>query len=335
MEDWDNGGMDDSGKPLEHTGRAQWTRPVIGVSSCLMGENVRFDTGHKRDRFLTDRLARFVDCIPRCPEMAIGLGTPREPIHLVGTPAGIDARGVRSANAVGEKLRAYGEEQAAQLHGLSGYLFKAKSPSCGLHRVPVYTGDGQRTNRRGHGLYAERIIAAMPWLPVEDEGRLNDPGLRDNFLVRIFTLDRLQRALFDRNPTSRALVDFHTDHKYLVMAHNVAAYKRLGRLVARAGSEPLDALVPLYRDELMNALSRPARVPRHVNVLQHLMGYLRERLDRGDRAEIADTIERFREGLLPWVAVRMLLNHHFRRNPDPWVTRQVYLAPYPEELAAP
>lgn len=315
--------------------RSTWSVPTLGVSSCLMGENVRFDTGHKRDRFLTDRLANFVHCVPRCPEMAIGLGTPREPIHLVDAGAEIDARGVRSGHAVGERLRAYAEEQAHALHGLSGYLFKAKSPSCGLHRVPVYTVDGHRTNRRGHGLYAERIIAAMPWLPVEDEGRLNDAGLRDNFLVRIFTLDRLQRALLDKRPAARDLVDFHTDHKYLVMAHNVAAYKRLGQLVARAGAEPLEELVPRYRDELMHALSRPARIPRHVNVLQHLLGYLRDRLDRDDRAEIADTIERFREGLLPWVAVRMLLRHHFRRHPHDWVNRQVYLEPYPDELSAP
>ena len=315
--------------------RKAWNIPVIGVSSCLMGENVRFDTGHKRDRFLTDRLARFVECVPRCPEMAIGLGTPREPIHLVATETGTDARGVRSGHAVGDRLRIYGETQAQELRELSGYLFKAKSPSCGLHRVPVYAPDGHRTNRRGHGLYADRIIAAMPWLPVEDEGRLNDAALRDNFLVRIFTLDRLQRALINERPTPGALVDFHTDHKYLLLAHNAAAYKRLGQLVARAGTEPLDELVPLYRSELMHALSRPAPVPRHVNVLQHLLGYLRDRLDREDRAEIADTIEQFRKGLLPWVAVRMLLRHHFRRHPDDWVKRQVYLEPYPDELATP
>lgn len=315
--------------------RTSWPRPTIGVSSCLMGEEVRFDTGHKRDRYLTDHLARFVDCVPRCPEMAIGLGTPREPIHLVQAAGVPDARGVRSGNPVGERLREYGDRQASELRGLSGYLFKAKSPSCGLHRVPVYTAGGQRSNDRAHGLYAERIIAAMPWLPVEDEGRLNDAGLRENFLVRVFTLDRLRRALIDVPATPRALVDFHTDHKYLVLAHNAAAYKRLGQLVAAAGSEPLDALVPRYRDELMAALSRPARIPRHVNVLQHLLGYLREGLDREDRAEVVDTIEQFRLGHLPWAAARTLLRHHLRRNPNEWANRQVYLEPYPDELAAP
>lgn len=296
---------------------------------------MRFDSGHKRDRFLTDRLAGFVDCVPRCPEVAIGLGTPREPIHLVDMGGHTDAHGVRSGHAVGKRLRDYGDAQARELAGLSGYLFKSKSPSCGLYRVPVYAPNGHRTNRKAHGLYAQRILAAMPWLPVEDEGRLNDAGLRDNFLVRVFTLERLQRRLLEGRPTRHALVAFHTDHKCLLLAHNTAAYKRLGQLVARAGSEPLDALLPRYRDELMTALSRPARAPRHVNVLQHLLGYLRERVDKDDREEIADTIERFREGQLPWVAVRMLLRHHLRRNPDEWVLRQVYLEPYPDELAAP
>lgn len=310
-------------------------RPTIAVSSCLMGENVRFDSGHKRDRYLTEVLAQFINCVPRCPEMAIGLGTPREPIHLVDVEGEIDARGVRSGRAVGNRLRDYGDSQVRELEGISGYLFKSKSPSCGLHRIPHYTEAGNRTHRKSNGLYAQRFISAMPWLPVEDEGRLNDPGLRDNFLVRIFTLDRLQRTLLDIRPSAGALVDFHTDHKYLLLAHNPEAYKRLGQLVARAGTEPLDQLVPRYRDELMAALSRPSRVPLHVNVLQHLLGYLRDRLDREDRTELVETIEAFRVGNLPWVAVRMLMRHHFRRHPHDFINRQVYLEPYPDELAAP
>ena len=310
-------------------------RPTIGVSSCLMGENVRFDSGHKRDRYVTEVLARFVDCVPRCPEMAIGLGTPREPIHLVDVEGDIDARGVRSNRAVGDRLRDYGDRQVRELEGISGYLFKSKSPSCGLHRIPHYTVDGQRTHRKSHGLYAQRFISSMPWLPVEDEGRLNDAGLRDNFLIRVFTLDRLQRTLLSSPPSADALIDFHTAHKYLLLAHNPEAYKRLGRLVARAGTEPLDDLVIQYRDALMQALSRPSRVPLNVNVLQHLLGFLRDRLDSEDRAELVNSIEAFRARKLPWVAVRMLMRHHFRRHPHDFINRQVYLEPYPDELAAP
>lgn len=307
--------------------------PRVGVSSCLLGEAVRFDAGHKRDRFLTDHLARFVEFVPRCPEMAIGLGTPREPIHLVRTSGKMDARGIRSAHAVGDRLRRYGHDQGTALGDLRGYVFKARSPSCGLHRVTVHGDDGKRTSAKTRGLYAGAITAALPWLPVEEEGRLNDAGLRDNFLIRVFTLDRLLRALFEREATVHALVDFHTAHKYLLLAHNAAAYKRLGRLVAQAGCcEPLQPLVKSYRDEIMAALARPARVSRHVNVLQHLLGYLRGSLDPGDREELVNAIESFRAGQLPWIAVRVLLRHHFRRHPDGFVDRQVYFAPYPDAL---
>lgn len=294
---------------------------------------MRFDGGHKRDRFLTDRLARFVEFVPRCPEIAIGLGAPREPIHLVRTGAEMDARGVRSGHAVGGRLRRYGREQGAALGDLSGYVFKSKSPSCGLHRVAVYGEDGKRTGAKAGGLYAAAITSALPWLPVEEEGRLNDAALRDNFLIRVYTLDRLRRALIEREPAANALIGFHTDHKYLLLAHNAAAYKRLGQLVAGAGCEPLQPLVESYRNELMAALARPARIPRHVNVLQHLLGFLRGHLDGGDREELLHAIESFREGRLPWVAVRVLLRHHFRRHPDGFVERQVYLEPYPDALA--
>ncbi|MGH8128739.1 MAG: DUF523 and DUF1722 domain-containing protein [Gammaproteobacteria bacterium] len=308
--------------------------PRVGVSSCLLGEAVRFDAGHKRDLFLTDHLAHYVEFVPRCPEMAIGLGIPREPIHLVRTGDKMDAISVRSAQSVGVRLREYGEEQARALSDLCGYIFKSKSPSCGIGRVAVFGEDGQRTGGHTRGLYAQAITATLPWLPVEDEGRLRDTGLRDSFLVRVFTLDRLRRSLFEQKPTARALIDFHTDHKFLLLAHNVAAYKRLGQLVARAGCEPLEPLSEVYRDELMAALAHPARIPRHVNVLQHLLGYLRDRVDAGDRAELLSAIEDFRTGTLPWFAVRLLFRHHFRRHPDDFINRQVYLQPYPDELAA-
>lgn len=307
-------------------------RPRLGVSSCLLGEEVRFDKGHKRDRFLTDELAPFVEFVPRCPEVAIGLGTPREPIHVVAGSGATDAVGIRSGDRVGARLRAYGRTQVALLGDLSGYVFKSRSPSCGPARVPLYRPDGRRDTAKTQGLYAHEIAAALPWLPVEDEGRLHDPGLRENFLIRVFTLHRLQRALGER-PAAGALVSFHTDHKLLLMAHNVAGYRRLGRLVAGAGREPMPALALRYRDELMHSLAHPARVPHHVNVLQHVVGYLRRPLDAADRAELAQYIEEFRAGRIPWIAVRTLLRHHFRRHPDPYVARQVYFEPYPAALA--
>lgn len=309
------------------------TWPQVGISSCLLGENVRYDGGHKRSRFLTDRLAPFVCFVPVCPEMGIGLGAPREAIRLTGGAENLRIVGSRSGRDVTGALEKFGRERAAGLQDLCGYVFKSRSPSCGLARVPVYDARGKRTAAVARGIYAETITRAFPWLPVEDEGRLNDPLLRDNFLVRVFTLNRLRRALEPR-PSARALVAFHTDHKYLMMAHNTASYRRLGRLVAEAGTRPIAELTEVYREELMRGLARVAGVSHHANVLQHLLGHLRGHLDSGDRAEIAALIERFRSGRLPLAALRILLLHHFRRHPDPFVTRQVYFEPYPEALAA-
>lgn len=315
-------------------GPAAAPRPRVGVSSCLLGERVRYDGGHKRDPFLAERLARHVDFVPRCPEIAIGLGAPREPIRLVRQGDGVEARGVHTGLEAGPRLCAYADEQAALLAGLSGYVFKSKSPSCGVRRVPWYRPAGGRIGGYVRGLYAERIATALPWLPIEDEDRLSDPGRRDSFLVRIFTLHRLQRA-FAHSPAARVLVDFHSDHKLLLLAHNVAAYRRLGRLVAGADRTAPAALPATYRNELMRALRRPASVPGHVNALQHLAGYLRASLDTVERHALAREIDAYGAGEVSWAAVCALLREHFRRYPHPWVARQVYFAPYPEELAAP
>ncbi len=308
-------------------------RPRVGISSCLLGEPVRYDAGHKRNRFLADTLSRFVDFLPRCPEMAIGLGAPREPIHLVRSGTGLTAQGVHSGEDVGNRIRNYGQEQGRELGELCGYVFKSRSPSCGLARVPVYGAKGPIRGISQSGLYAEQIRCALPWLPVEDEGRLNDSRLRENFLIRIFTLHRFRQAL-SSGFSARALVEFHTAHKYLLLAHGVGGYRSLGRLVATAGNTPEQVLVPKYREGLMAALQRPAPVSGHVNVLQHLLGHLRGRIDNTDRAELVREIEGFREGRLPWAAIRLLVCHHLRRNPDPFASRQVYLAPYPDALDA-
>lgn len=306
--------------------------PRVGVSSCLLGTPVRYDGGHRRNRFLADELAAFVEFVPRCPEAAIGLGTPRTPIRLVANERDAGAAGGGIAD-VAPRLRAYAQEQAEQLADLCGYVFKSKSPSCGLRRIPYYDTRGLRTGRSGRGLYAERLTAALPWLPVEDEDRLADPVRRDHFLTRIFTLHRFRTAVRAR-PGARALVAFHTEHKLLLLAHDVAAYRRLGRLVADAGNRPWPPLATAYRDGLMAALARPARIPGHVNVLQHLAGYLRAGLDPGARGELARRIGEFQAGRLPRTAVLRLLHRHFHRHPDPWVARQAYLAPYPAALAA-
>ena len=303
----------------------------IGISSCLLGNEVRFDGGHKRDAYILGTLARYFTFVPLCPEVAVGLGTPREPMRLVQHPSGVRVNGVKTASLdVTEPLRAYGEEKGRELR-VSGYIFKRASPSCGMFRVKLYKPTGELTGQ-GQGAYAQAFLAEQPLLPAEEEGRLGDPGLRENFVERVFVYERWQR-LVASGMTPRGLVAFHSEHKFLVLAHNQAAYRRMGRLVAQAGNKPLTELAECYAQELMTALRRVADRKQHVNVLQHLFGFVSKALDAGDREEMVETIERYRKGHVPLVVPITLLNHHFRRHPNDYVARQYYLNPHPRELA--
>ncbi len=303
----------------------------VGISSCLLGFEVRFDKGHKRDSYINGTLSEYFEFVPVCPEMAIGLGTPREPIRLVGDAERPRAVGVKTAGLdVTEALEAYGLQMSRELHDISGYILKRASPSCGMERVKLY-----HANRMpgGHtsGVYARVFMQAQPLLPVEEEGRLSDPVLRENFIQRVFVYHRWQ-GLQAQGMTPAALVDFHTRHKLMVMAHSQAALQRLGRLVARAGSEPLEELAQTYVTELMETLKRRARRKQHANVLMHLMGYLKRALDSDDKAEMLETVEAYRLGQVPLVVPITLLRHHFRRHPAPYVQDQYYLEPHPKEL---
>ncbi len=303
----------------------------VGISSCLLGEEVRFDGGHKLDNYITGTLAEYFDFIPVCPEVAIGLPIPRPPIRLVREEDGIHVIGVRDPSVdVTDELHAYGRRMAGQLSGISGFIFKRASPSCGMERVKVYAPDG-RSIDKASGAFAEELMRALPLLPVEEEGRLGDPALRENYIMRVFVYHRWQRLL-ESHLSVKKLIDFHTDHKYLVMAHNQAAYKRLGQLLANAGTENLKTLAQEYVEELMGALRQPATRKQHANVLQHLLGYLKEQLDSEDKAEMVEVIEQYREGIVPLIVPITLLKHHFRRHPHEYIERQVYLAPHPYEL---
>ena len=306
-------------------------KPCIAISSCLLGQAVRFDGAHKRDAWLVERFGRYVDFRPICPEVGIGLGIPRPPIRLVGDVARPRAVGIRDPDLdVTERLEQFAVETLRQLDDVSGYVFKSKSPSCGMERVKVY-GDKGMADNKGVGIHARVVIAARPNLPVEEEGRLHDPVLRENFVNRVFVYRRwwlLRRA----GPSAAALVDFHSRHKYMVMAHSQAAYQRMGRLLAQLKGVDLDAIAEAYETELMTALARRVSRARHVNVLQHMQGYLKRVLDAGDKQELADSIEAYRRGDVPFVVPMALLRHHFRRSPDPYIRDQWYLAPYPEDL---
>lgn len=303
----------------------------LGISSCLLGQKVRFDGNHKLDNFLRGTLGQFFEWVPVCPEVAIGLGVPRPPIRLAGRASAPRAVGVKDDSIdVTDKLAAYGKQQARRLDDLSGYVFKSRSPSCGMERVKIHQHAGIPA-KRGRGIYADAFLAGQPWLPAEEEGRLGDPRLRENFIERVFVYHRWQ-ALTAQGLTAARLVDFHTCHKLALMAHDVEACRRLGRLVAQAGRRNLKQSGHEYLVRLMQALQRPATPARHANVLQHLMGYLKKHLDAADKTELLEAIHAYRRGEAPFAAPLTLLRHHFRRHPDPCIVGQTYLNPDPREL---
>lgn len=303
----------------------------LGISSCLLGQRVRYDGNHKRDDYITDTLARYFEFVPVCPEVGIGLGVPRPPIRLVGSVARPRAVGVDDSTLdVTDALAAYGRRQARMLDDISGYIFKSKSPSCGLARVKVY-GRGAAAPRLGAGVYAAAFRAAQALLPVEEEGRLNDAALRDNFLERVFAYRRW-RQLQASGVSAARLIAFHTAHKLALMAHGPSRYAALGRVVAGADRRGARAVAARYIDGFMCVLSYPATRRMHANVLQHAAGYLKRDLDAGDRHELRDAIESYRTGALPLLVPVTLLRHHFRRYPNPWIEDQVYLYPHSAEF---
>ena len=303
----------------------------LGVSACLIGAKVRFDGGHKRNRFLIEELGSHFEFVPFCPEVAIGMGTPRPSIRLVGDVEAPRALGSRDDGLdVTDALQAYSANRARRLEGLSGFIFKKDSPSCGMERVKVYSDKGM-PQREGVGIFARAVQQANPLLPVEEEGRLNDSTLRENFVSRVFVYARWQ-ALRQQGLTKKGLLDFHTRHKLLLMAHSPVAYRELGRLLARLDNASLDGLADRYIERIMQVLKTPANRKRHVNVLQHVLGYLRKHVDAVNRADLVDVIDDYRLGMVPLVVPVTLLQHHFRSNPHPWISRQVYMNPHPREL---
>jgi uncharacterized protein YbgA (DUF1722 family)/uncharacterized protein YbbK (DUF523 family) len=308
-------------------------KPIrIGVSACLLGERVRFDGGHKRDSFLMDTLGRFVEFVPVCPEFELGLGVPRETLRLTR-----DTESVRLiANSSGvdhtHAMRSFALSRVAMLsrEDLSGYVLKKDSPSCGMERVRVYGARGMPT-RDGRGLFAAELMGKRPLLPVEEEGRLNDARLRENFIERVFAYHRLCR-FFEARWTVGKLVVFHTAHKLQLMAHSPQAYAELGRMVADAGQRNRPEFSNDYQAGFMAALAQLATRVRNVNVLQHIAGYFRERIDAAGRAELSSMIQDYRAGLIPLVVPITLVRHYVRQFAIDYLQGQTYLEPHPKEL---
>jgi len=304
----------------------------LGISRCLLGDEVRFDGGHKRDHFLTDTFGRYVEWVPVCPEVEAGLGTPREAMRLIGDPRRPRLVTIRSGINHTGALETMTERRVEELRALdlSGYVFKKDSPSCGVERVRLYNEHGM-PSRNGVGIFARAFIETFPLIPVEEEGRLCDPSLRENFIERVFCYRRYQ-DLINGRVTRQAVVRFHTIHKYLLLAHSQQHYQMLGRLVGRADQYGPKDLVMKYGELFMKALAVKATVRKHVNVLQHVLGYFKDRLGMQEKTEVLEVIGDYHRGLTPLVVPLTLIKHYVQMFDVGYVRDQVYLNPHPKEL---
>jgi uncharacterized protein YbgA (DUF1722 family)/uncharacterized protein YbbK (DUF523 family) len=304
----------------------------VGISTCLLGERVRFDAGHKHDRFITDILGDYFEFIPVCPEVEVGMGVPRESIRLVGEVASPRLLGVKSGTDWTDRMNRYSRERTKQLEGyqLSGYILKSDSPSCGMERVRVYSDKGMPA-KKGRGLFADILMKQFPLLPVEEEGRLNDRPIRENFIVRVFGYHRLQQ-LFSQRFSRGAIVAFHTAHKYLLLAHSPKGYAALGRIVADSKKYTPDDFKREYTTLFMDTLSVKTTYKKNVNVLQHILGFLHDHISADERKDILAIIEDYHNQLVPLVVPITLIGHYIRKHNVHYIQDQIYLHPHPKEL---
>jgi len=304
----------------------------IGISSCLLGEKVRYDGGHKQDRYLTDTLGRYVEWVPVCPEVEYGLPIPREAMRLVGDPEAPRLVTVRTGKDHTDGMRAWAREKLSALEGkdLCGFIFKSRSPSSGYKGVKVYTSSGMPV-QKGTGIFAGAFIHHFPLIPVEDDGRLYDPELRENFIERVFVYKRWKDFL-GNDGTAGGLVSFHTDIKLLLMSHSQKHYSMLGRMVAMGKKERKGELLDRYISLLMEGLRPIATVKKNTNVLMHIAGYFKKVLTTDGKAELLQIIENYHKGLIPLVAPLTLVNHYVRMYDEQYLKRQYYLNPHPVEL---
>ncbi len=304
----------------------------LGISTCLLGENVRYDGGHKLDRFLRDTLGQYVQYVPVCPETECGLGVPRESMRLEGDPSFPRLVTNRTRQDKTDQLVRWAQARLKQLESenLCGFIFKSNSPSSGMERVKVYNEKGM-PSKNGSGIFARMFMDRFPSLPVEDEGRLHDPDLRENFIERIFVLKNW-RAVPAPDAKRRNLLDFHTRHKLLILSHSPASYSQMGKLLANMKAVPYQDLCKHYESLLLDALRLKATAKKNANVLQHMAGYFKKELSGGEKQELQEVIDQYRTGLLPLIVPVTLLRHYVRKYDQPYLTAQVYLNPHPLEL---
>lgn len=307
-------------------------RIKLGVSTCLLGENVRWNGGHARSRFITDTLARYVDFVPVCPEVEAGFPVPRETFRLTGDPENPRLVTTKSGVDHTQRMEQWARRRVDELskENLCGFIFKKDSPNSGLMRVKVYNDSGMPV-KQGVGLFARAFTVKFPRIPVEEDGRLNDPLLRENFIEQIFTLKRWREALSRKN-TMGNLVDFHTRHKLLILSHSPVHYREMGKLVAAGKSLPPATLYDRYEEHLTQALRLKATVKKNSNVLLHLLGYFKNELSGDEKQELIELIEQYRREVVPLIVPVTLVNHYVRKYRQPYLEQQFYLKPHPIEL---
>jgi uncharacterized protein YbgA (DUF1722 family)/uncharacterized protein YbbK (DUF523 family) len=304
----------------------------LGISSCLLGNAVRWNSGHKMDRYLTRTLGQFVDYTPVCPEVEAGFGIPRESMRLVGDPEKPRLITFKTKTDHTEQMLRWARRRVKELakDDLHGFIFKSDSPSSGMIRVKVYTEKGMPV-KKGVGIFAREFMAHFPLIPAEDDGRLHDPQIRENFIERIFTLRRW-RGTIAKGQRMGNLVDFHTRNKLLILSHSPSHYKVMGKLVAEGKQMQMKALYAKYETLLMEALALKTTPKKNLNVLQHLMGYFKKQLPRAEKQELLDVFEQYRLEFVPLVVPLTLINHFVHKYDQQYLKKQTYLNPHPVEL---
>jgi len=304
----------------------------LGISACLLGENVRYDGGHKLDRFLTDTLGQYVEYVPVCPEVECGLPIPRESMHLEGDPDSPRLVTSKAKQDMTERMLNWAKKRVVEIEkeGLCGFVFKSDSPSSGMERIKVYNENGMPV-KKGIGMFARIFMEHFPLLPVEDEGRLHDPGLRENFIERIFTLRRWREVITKRESRGN-VVDFHTKHKLLILSHSPKHYQAMGKLVATAKELSIKELYQQYQTILMETLHLKTTPKKNANVLQHMMGYFKEQLSADEKQELLEVIDHSRQEYIPLIVPITLIQHYVRKYEQPYLKEQLYLNPHPLEL---
>lgn len=310
-----------------------WGEPLrLGISSCLLGEEVRFNGGHKKDNFLVQTLGQWVEWVPVCPELEVGMGVPRESLRLIGDRQSPRMIAPKSGVDHTESMQTWSKGRLEELarENLDGFVLKRASPSCGLFRVKVYDHNNV-PQPEGRGIFTAELSRALPLLPLEEEGRLHDPRLRENFIERIFAFQRWRRL--EADPSPRALVAFHSNHKLTLMAHSPQLQVELGRIVSRVSKSTLGDRIEEYGPVFMEAMTQIATAKKHTNVLHHVQGYFKKSLASVDKAELVELIEEYRLGRVPLIVPLTLVRHHLRHHEVPeWLEEQTYLRPYPREL---